>query len=133
MSRADKFLEDNASVADLGKVPDGPLKKDKKKDKKDKKSDMSLAESVSHLLDVILDDTCERKIRKVVRKGKVVRKLVCPPGKKAQGGKCVRMSPAEKRARKIAQKRGARKRKARSNISNKKRQRSNRRRKSSIG
>ena len=33
--------------------------------------------------------------KKVVRKGKVIRKLICPPGYKAVDGKCVKMSPME--------------------------------------
>ncbi len=43
----------------------------------------------------------EIKFKKVIRKGKLVRKAVCPPGFKAVKGKCKKMKPGErlKRAR----------------------------------
>lgn len=34
---------------------------------------------------------------KVIRKGKIKRKLICPVGMKAKNGKCVMMKPTEKR------------------------------------
>jgi len=37
----------------------------------------------------------EAEIKKVVRKGKAVRKLICPEGFKAKDGRCVKMSPKE--------------------------------------
>lgn len=59
-------------------------------------------------LEEILD---EARFKKVIRKGKVKRKLFCPKGFKAVGGKCVKMSPEETRKRKRATKRAAKKRK----------------------
>ena len=41
----------------------------------------------------------EIKFKKVIRKGKLVKKPVCPDGFKAKGGKCVKMTSAEKRKR----------------------------------
>ena len=38
----------------------------------------------------------EAVFKKVIRGGKLQRKLICPPGMKAVGGKCVRMSGSEK-------------------------------------
>ena len=35
--------------------------------------------------------------KKVIRKGKVKRKRICPDGMKAKDGKCVIMKPAEKK------------------------------------
>lgn len=73
----------------------------------------------------------ERRIERVVRGGKVKRKLKCKPGYKAQGGKCVRMSPQEQRKRKRSSKVGARKRKATKSQSTRKRALSMRKRKGS--
>lgn len=65
--------------------------------------------------DESLLDEAAPKMMKVIRGGVVVKKLVCPPGFKAQGGKCVKMNAAElvrrkkagiKAARKGASKRG---------------------------
>jgi len=56
-------------------------------------------------IDIILT---EGMMKKVIRGGKVVRKLICPQGFKAKGKKCVRMKGDEMRKRKksaiIAQK-----------------------------
>lgn len=51
------------------------------------------------------------RFKKVIRGGKVRRKLFCPKGFKAVGGKCVKMSPSEMRKRKKATKRAAKKKK----------------------
>lgn len=59
-------------------------------------------------IDEILD---EARFRKVIRKGKVKRKLFCPKGFKAVDNKCVKMSPEETRKRKRATRRAAKKRK----------------------
>lgn len=56
----------------------------------------------------ILERIDEAKTKMVIRKGKLVKKLFCPPGFKASGGKCVKMSNKEmlkrSRATKKAQK-----------------------------
>lgn len=44
-------------------------------------------------LSILLGEKVEWK--KVVRKGKVKKKLMCPPGFKEKNGKCVRMDPKE--------------------------------------
>ena len=59
-------------------------------------------------IDDILD---EARFKKVIRKGKVKRKLFCPKGFKAVKGKCVKMSPEEVRKRKKATRRAAKKKK----------------------
>lgn len=56
----------------------------------------------------------EQKIKRVVRKGRVTKKLFCKPGFKAQGGKCVPMSSKEKAIRKRAAVKSGRKRKQQS-------------------
>ena len=58
---------------------------------------MSTASDVLDSFDTETD--FNEKFKKVVRDGKVVKKLVCKPGYKAQGSKCVKMSSAEKRSR----------------------------------
>jgi hypothetical protein len=65
-------------------------------------------------LDIILTECidpmiCEIKFRKVIRKGKVVRKGFCPKGFKAVGGKCVKMKPGEKLKRARSTKKAQRK------------------------
>lgn len=53
--------------------------------------------------------------KRVVRGGKIVRRVFCKPGFKAMGGtRCVRMAAKERRVRKKAAKRSARKRKSKS-------------------
>ena len=68
------------------------------------------------------------KRKRVVRGGKKQRKLQCPKGYKAQGGRCVRQTAKEKRTRQKAQKKGARKRRTKQAQATRKRQRSMRRR-----
>lgn len=69
--------------------------------------------------------TDERKIKRVVRQGRVTKKLFCKPGFKASGGKCVPMSGKEKAIRKKAAIKGGRKRKQQSQaVANRSRKRS---------
>jgi|TARA_B100000073_G_C23720183_1_gene567351 hypothetical protein len=63
--------------------------------------------------DAIWEDIIdEMQRKKVIRKGKLVKKLMCKPGKKALGNKCVVMKAAEKAKRRRMAKKGAIKRKA---------------------
>lgn len=59
-------------------------------------------------IDGVLD---EARFKKVIRKGKIKRKLFCPPGFRAKDGKCIKMKPEEMRKRKKATKRAAKKKK----------------------
>lgn len=52
--------------------------------------------------------------KRVVRGGKIVRRIFCKPGFKAMGNKCIRMAAKERRVRKKGAKRSARKRKSKS-------------------
>ena len=54
----------------------------------------------------------EARRKKVIRKGKLKKKLFCPPGQKAKGGRCVTMKSTERSRRRIKAKKGAIKRKA---------------------
>ena len=57
----------------------------------------------------------EEAVRKrVVRKGKIVRKLMCKPGYKGMGNRCVKMSASERRVRRKVAKKSARLRKSKS-------------------
>ena len=58
------------------------------------------------------DHINEIEWKKVIRKGKVIRKLMCPDGYKAVDGRCMKMSPQETIKRKKAAKKNARKMKA---------------------
>jgi len=60
------------------------------------------------------DDIDEAKIKKVVRGGKIVKKVDCKPGFKAQDGKCVKISAKEKISRSKGAKKGAKKKKGKS-------------------
>ena len=62
------------------------------------------------LLDILLE-LDEAKRKKVIRKGKLKKKLFCKPGQKAKGNKCVTMKSTEKTKRKLKAKKGAIKRK----------------------
>ena len=57
------------------------------------------------ILDKLDDENINELFKKVIRKGVLKRKLICPLAtQKAQGGKCVMMSPSERRKRKKATK-----------------------------
>tara|TARA_R100000008_G_C3529279_1_gene138355 strand:+ start:533 stop:823 length:291 start_codon:yes stop_codon:yes gene_type:complete len=49
--------------------------------------------------------------KKVIRKGKLVRKTFCKPGQKAKGGRCVAMKSSERSRRKMKARKAAMKRK----------------------
>ena len=51
----------------------------------------------------------EIRFKKVIRKGKLFKKLICPQGMKVVGGKCKRMSPTEVRKRAKAARKSQRK------------------------
>ena len=57
---------------------------------------MDILERISILID---DFIIEGKIKKVIRGGKIKRKLICPQGFKAVGKKCVKMKASESRKR----------------------------------
>ena len=61
----------------------------------DVQPDAKISEKIELFL---LDDPMltEIKFRKVIRKGKIVKKAFCPDGFKAVGKKCVKMKPGEK-------------------------------------
>jgi hypothetical protein len=58
--------------------------------------------NIDEKIDLFTMDSLDEVFKKVIRKGKVKRKLICPPGLKAVDGKCKVMSPSEKKARKKA-------------------------------
>ncbi|MDY0215178.1 MAG: hypothetical protein RBS24_06695 [Bacilli bacterium] len=65
--------------------------------------------------DLTEEELNELKKKRVVRGGKIIRRVFCKPGFKAMGGtRCVKMAAKERRVRKKAAKRSARKRKAKS-------------------
>lgn len=59
------------------------------------------------------DEDLDEAIKKrVVRKGKIIRKLICRKGFKAMSGRCIKMAASERRLRAKMAKRGAKKRRA---------------------
>ena len=68
--------------------------------------------------------------KKVIRKGKLVRKTFCKKGQKAKGGRCVPMKSTERTKRKIKAKKGAIKRKGKAGKIKKKRAKAMKKRKS---
>lgn len=59
------------------------------------------------------DENLDEAIKKrVVRKGKIIRKLICRKGFKAMSGRCIKMAASERRLRAKMAKRGAKKRRA---------------------
>ena len=67
--------------------------------------------------------------KKVIRKGKVKKKLFCKPGQKAKGGKCVVMKSKERTTRKQKAKKGAIKRRGKMSRIKKKRKKAMKKRK----
>jgi len=55
------------------------------------------------------DLICEVRYKKVIRKGKIIRKPICPDGFKFAGGKCVKMKNTEKIKRSRSTKKAQRK------------------------
>ena len=78
--------------------------------------------------EVILELDEARK-KKVIRKGKLVKKTFCKPGQKAKGGKCVVMKSKERATRKMKAKKGAIKRKGKMSRIKKKRAKAMKKRK----
>ena len=74
----------------------------------------------------ILDDGYRKK---VIRKGKVKKKLFCKPGQKAKGGRCVPIKSAERNIRKLKAKKSAVKRKSKMARIKKKRKKAMKKRK----
>lgn len=69
-------------------------------------------------------DLDEAKLKKVIRGGKIQKKLDCPSGYKIEGKRCVRMSAQEKREKSKSAIRAARKRRSQKSQMARKRQRS---------
>ena len=76
--------------------------------------------------DEILDEAYKKK---VIRKGKLVRKTFCKKGQKAKGGRCVPMKAKERTTRKQKARRAAMKRKGKMSRILRKRKKSMRKRK----
>ncbi len=73
---------------------------------------MDILERLDEMIEIYDDDEiliCEVKYKKVIRKGKILRKAVCPPGFKAKGGRCIKMAAKEKLKRARSTKRSQRK------------------------
>jgi len=81
-------------------------KKRRPKIRKSKKKKKGLLGKIDRFLDM-LDE--KRGFKRVVRKGKIIRKLICPPGSKAKDGKCIKMSPTERIKRSRSAKRAQKK------------------------
>jgi len=73
--------------------------------------------------DEILDEA-KKQIKRVVRAGKRVRKVVCGKGYKAVSGKCVKMGASEKRVRSKSAKKAAKKKRGKQSSINRKRKKS---------
>ena len=72
----------------------------------------------------------EARKKKVIRKGKMVKKTFCPKGQKAKSGRCVPMKSKERTKRKLKAKKGALKRKAKAARIKKKRAKAMKKRRS---
>ena len=79
---------------------------------------------------LLIEEVEEATRRKVIRKGKMKKKLFCPKGMKAKGNRCVPMRGVEKARRRRALKKTAIKRKGKMGRIIRKMRRSKRRRKS---
>ena len=77
----------------------------------------------------VMNEINEAKKKKVIRKGKLKKKTICPKGQKAKGGRCVVMKSKEKTTRKMKAKKASVKRKAKQIRTAKKRKKSMKKRK----
>jgi hypothetical protein len=84
---------------------------------------------LEEIYQLMADDLQEGVRKRVFRKGKLKKKLFCPKGLKAKGLRCVPIKGKEKMTRKIKNKKGAVKRKAKMGKILRKRKRSMRKRK----
>ena len=71
----------------------------------------------------------EARKKRVIRKGKMIKKTFCPKGQKAKKGRCVTMKSVERSKRKLKAKKGAIKRKGKMSRIKKKRAKAMRKRK----
>ena len=76
----------------------------------------------------VIEEIDEARKKRVIIKGKSIKKLFCPKGQKAKGGRCVPMKGKEKASRKRGSIRGKTKRKSQMAKINRKRKRSMKRR-----
>ena len=74
----------------------------------------------------LIDDAYKKK---VIRRGKLVKKTFCPPGQKAKGGRCVAMSGSERAKRRVTGRKSAIKRKSKAARIKKKMRKASRKRK----
>ena len=89
-----------------------------------------LEEIIREAFNELAEEIDEARIKKVVRGGKLKRKVKCKPGQKAVKGRCVTMRGAEKAKRRRATKKTAARVKGKRARMNKKRRKSMRRRRS---
>ena len=82
---------------------------------------ISWFDEIFNLVQEAIETVDEAVKKKVIRKGKLVRKTFCKKGQKAKGGKCVAMKSTERTKRKRKAKKGAIKRKAKAGRIRKKR------------
>tara|TARA_Y100000361_G_scaffold151096_1_gene167880 strand:+ start:603 stop:917 length:315 start_codon:yes stop_codon:yes gene_type:complete len=75
------------------------------------------------------EDLTEARKKRVIRKGKMIKRTFCYPGQKAKGGKCVPMKAKERTTRKQKARRAAMKRKGKMSRILRKRKKSMRKRK----
>ena len=75
------------------------------------------------------DDLTEARKKKVIRKGKLIKKTFCQKGQKAKGGRCVAMKSKERTLRKMKARKGAIKRKGKMARIKKKRKKAMKKRK----
>ena len=74
----------------------------------------------------LIDDAYKKK---VIRRGKLVKKTFCPPGQKAKKGRCVAMSGGERAKRRMLGRKAAMKRKSKMSRIKKKMRKAARKRK----
>ena len=84
---------------------------------------------LEEIYQLMADDLQEGVRKRVFRKGKLLKKLFCPNGLKAKGLRCVPIKGKERMIRKIKNKKGAVKRKAKMGKILRKRKKSMRKRK----
>jgi hypothetical protein len=89
----------------------------------------NLLDEVYDIIEESMNIIDEAKKRRVIRKGKMIKKTFCPKGQKAKGGRCVPMKAKERTKRKMKAKKASIKRKSKMSRIKKKRAKAMRKRK----
>lgn len=117
-------LSDDEVSAEIIRMADSMTEKELKDFAETKHKGLPDKIGEEELRSIVRELLISERYKKVVRNKKVKRKKDCGKGKKAVGGKCVKMDSKEKRKRSKGAKKGSKKRKSSKASSSRKRKKS---------